>query len=80
MAIFFSSDNIIGGQHDLKRQSGTKRTYPCYLCGRVFHQLGNLKLHFPVHTGEAAYACSICNKRFNRSSNLYRHMRNIHNL
>ncbi|VDN14175.1 unnamed protein product [Dibothriocephalus latus] len=33
-----------------------------------------------THTGEQPYCCGQCNRRFSISSNMQRHVRNIHHL
>ena len=43
------------------------------------HRSANLTRHLRTHTGEQPYKCKYCERSFSISSNLQRHVRNIHN-
>jgi len=45
----------------------------------VFPRSANLTRHLRTHTGEQPYKCNYCERSFSISSNLQRHVRNIHN-
>ncbi|XP_028654309.1 zinc finger protein 252-like [Erpetoichthys calabaricus] len=49
--------------------------HQCDDCGKVFTQLGNLRIHRRTHTGETPYPCNECGKRFSQLGNLRRHQR-----
>ena len=51
--------------------------YGLYL--QVFPRSANLTRHLRTHTGEQPYKCKYCERSFSISSNLQRHVRNIHN-
>ena len=44
-------------------------------CGKCFRQLGHLRIHERVHTGEKRYECKQCGKSFSKSGHLRRHER-----
>ena len=46
---------------------------------QVFPRSANLTRHLRTHTGEQPYKCKYCERSFSISSNLQRHVRNIHN-
>lgn len=45
----------------------------------MFPRSANLTRHLRTHTGEQPYKCRYCERSFSISSNLQRHVRNIHN-
>jgi len=60
----------------------TKTTSPLTLnhfLFQVFPRSANLTRHLRTHTGEQPYKCKYCERSFSISSNLQRHVRNIHN-
>ena len=57
----------------------TIRKHPSQVCGRMFDTEQHLTAHFRTHTGEQPYKCKYCERSFSISSNLQRHVRNIHN-
>ena len=62
---------------DIKRDiAHVIKSNVCSWCDMSFDQIGRLKTHMRIHTGEKTYSCYQCYKSFINSSNLKKHMKN----
>jgi uncharacterized Zn-finger protein len=45
------------------------------ICGKIFNEKGNLKIHKRIHSGYKPYNCKYCLKKFYSKGNLNDHER-----
>ncbi|XP_077489957.1 uncharacterized protein LOC144100915 [Amblyomma americanum] len=55
------------------RDAGRLLPYPCTACSKRFKQVGHLRNHLRLHTGEKPYECEVCEKKFTQSGHLMSH-------
>ncbi|XP_035254850.1 zinc finger protein 79 [Anguilla anguilla] len=47
----------------------------CFLCGKTFSRVANLRIHQRCHTGEKPYCCMQCGRCFSQAGDLKKHKR-----
>ncbi|KAL4217792.1 hypothetical protein ACF0H5_022531 [Mactra antiquata] len=74
-----SSADLGGYKHDAAMwlMSHGKR-HTCKECGQVCSSPALLTIHLRKHTGERPYSCMYCEKTFALTSNMYTHIRKVH--
>ncbi|CAH0557692.1 unnamed protein product [Brassicogethes aeneus] len=67
--------------HSLKKfntqksyEAQNKLPYICEICGRIFRQNHQLKMHLRFHNGEKPFECEFCKKSFTQKCALTRHL------
>lgn len=56
-------------------EASKKKNVVCNVCGKMFSEVYNLKVHYKIHTGEKNFVCDICKKAFVTKFNLINHYR-----
>ncbi|XP_033104306.1 fez family zinc finger protein 1-like [Anneissia japonica] len=56
-----------------QKETGSRKSFRCEQCDKVFKKQYLLKRHSVVHTGERKFVCSICDKTFKLRSTLDHH-------
>ena len=55
-----------------------QKPYTCSVCNKGFAQIGNLRVHERIHSGDKPYCCEKCDKRFKGSGELRKHTVSMH--
>ncbi|KAJ1103353.1 hypothetical protein NDU88_000779 [Pleurodeles waltl] len=56
-----------------ERTRGTRRSYECGVCFKLFKSPSKLERHLLVHAGQKPFKCSLCEKTFRQLPHLKRH-------
>ena len=69
------------GRRKMKRHvtnTHDEKRYKCLYCERAYNQRQLFEEHMNTHTGNAPFSCEICGLKFKCNSNMYAHVRGVH--
>ena len=59
--------------------SGTNKSFPCHICGKIFPVKHQFIGHLNTHMNRKPFCCEFCEKSFAYSTNLSRHRKTCEN-
>ena len=66
-------DYVYFRKHRARCLQKRKGAFKCDICGTVLTEMGSLRVHKRIHTGEKPYQCDLCGTWFRTPSHLRRH-------
>ncbi|XP_041351042.1 zinc finger protein 208-like [Gigantopelta aegis] len=66
-------DYVYFRKHRARCLQKRKGAFACDICGTVLTEMGSLRVHKRIHTGEKPYQCDLCGTWFRTPSHLKRH-------
>ncbi|KAM4623732.1 uncharacterized protein ACJ7VT_004773 [Polymixia lowei] len=66
---------VFDGRRTRREHFRREDPHVCFVCGKTFSRVGNLRIHQRCHTGEKPYGCMQCGRCFTQAGDLKKHKR-----